>query len=98
MKNMIVVFLFFFIMSFFGQQAFAKADYSDKEEHRYNDPTTVVNRPVNIQGLTGLIITNSAYTQPQGSMVIGLSAMAENSTAPNFSIIQGMATITGGIT
>ncbi len=98
MKNAIAVILFFFIIPITGHQAFALDDYSSSEDIRYNDPTTVVNRPVNIQGLTGLIITNSAYTQPKGSIVIGLSAMAENSKVPDFSIVQGIATLTGGIT
>jgi hypothetical protein len=98
MRIAIAVILFFFIIPITGHQAFALEDYSSSEDIRYNDPTTVVSRPVNIQGLTGLIITNSAYTQPKGRMVIGLSAMAENSKVPDFSIVQGMATLTGGIT
>ncbi len=98
MKNAIAVMLFFFILPVTAHQTFALDYDSNPEDVRYNDPTTVVNRPVNIQGLTGLIITNSAYTQPKGRMVIGLSAMAENSKVPDFSIVQGMATLTGGIT
>jgi hypothetical protein len=98
MKNVIAFVFFFLIIPVSGHQAFSQEDYSNSEEFRYNDPSTVVNRPVNVQGLTGLIITNSAYTQPKGSVVIGLSAMAENSKVPDFSIIQGMATLTGGIT
>lgn len=99
LKNAIAVVLFLLIISVTGHQAFAQSDYdTEQEELRYNNPTTVFNRPVNIQGLTGLIITNSAYTQPKGSMVIGLSTMAENSKVPDYSIVQGMATFTGGIT
>jgi hypothetical protein len=98
MKNAIAVILFFFIITITSHHAFALDDYSNPEDIRFNDPTTVVSRTVNIQGLTGLIITNSAYTQPKGSMAIGLSAMAENSKVPNFSIIQGIVTLTGGIT
>jgi hypothetical protein len=58
----------------------------------------VINRPANLQGLTGLIFTNSAYTQPKGRIVVGLASIGENSSDPNFSIAQGFATITAGIT
>lgn len=81
-----------------GNQAFASAGFSEREYATGDDPSIVVNRPVNIQGLTGLLITNSAYTQSKGGMVIGFSATAENSSKPNFSIIQGIATVTGGVT
>jgi hypothetical protein len=63
-----------------------------------DDASKVINRPANIQGLTGLMFTNSAYTQPKGRIVAGLATIAENSNDPNFSIIQGFATITAGIT
>lgn len=64
---------------------------------RVNDPLGVVNRPVNVQGLTGLVITNSAYTQRKGSIVAGFSAMNEKSSVPDFNVTQGIATITAGI-
>lgn len=83
------------IFLFTPHQAVAWTDLSPDET---NDPSIVVNRPVNVQGLTGLILTNSAYTQPKGGMVVGLSAIAENSAEPDFSLAQGIATITGGIT
>jgi len=90
-----LVFGFFVLIT--GYQAFALARYSEREYGSSDDPSLVVNRPVNVQGLTGLIITNSAYTQPKGRMVIGLSATAENSSKPDLSIIQGIATVTGGV-
>ena len=74
------------------------AAWTDLSQDNADDPSIVVNRPVNVQGLTGLMLTNSAYTQPKGGMVIGLSGLAENSTDPDFSVVQGITTLTGGIT
>jgi hypothetical protein len=97
MKTVIAVVFGLFAILITGHQAFAMTGFRDTEWATNDDPSRVVNRPVNVQGLTGLIITNSAYTQPTGSMVIGLSALAENSAKPDFSIVQGIATITGGV-
>ena len=97
MKTLIAGVLGCFIILLTGPQAFALTAYSDQEYDISDDPSLVVNRPVNAQGLTGLIITNSAYTQRKGNMVIGLSAIAEDSTKPDFSMVQGIATVTGGI-
>lgn len=58
----------------------------------------VINRPPNIQGLTGLMIMNTAFTQKAGKMALGISAMGENSETPNTSIAQGIGTLTIGIT
>ena len=86
------------LLLFTGNQAIAQYSYLDAEQEYRDDPSVVVNRPVNVQGLTGLIITNSAYTQPKGRIVVGLSTIAENSKEPDFSIIQGIATVTAGVT
>lgn len=98
MKTFIAGVFGFFIILIIGYQAFAQTDYSEPDYDIGDDPSLVVNRPVNVQGLTGLIITNSAYTQPKGRMVIGLTVTSENSTEPHFRIAQGIATVTGGIT
>lgn len=58
----------------------------------------VINRPVNTHGLTGLLFTNSAYTQPAGSVTFGLSSFVEDCNLPNYSVVQGAATITVGVT
>lgn len=97
MKTLIAGVFGFFLILITGYQVFALTGSSEQEYDTSDDPSLVVNRPVNVQGLTGLIITNSAYTQRKGSMVIGLSAIAENSAKPNFSIVQGIATVTGGV-
>jgi hypothetical protein len=98
MKTLLALMFGVFSILITGNQAFASAGFSEREYATGDDPSIVVNRPVNIQGLTGLLITNSAYTQSKGGMVIGFSATAENSSKPNFSIIQGIATVTGGVT
>lgn len=58
----------------------------------------VVNRPPNIQGLTGLLFTNSAYTLPAGKVAVGASLLAEYSSRPEFSVIQIPMTLTYGVT
>ena len=85
------------LLTMIGQSA-AGSSYLDYGEVPKDDASTVINRPANIQGLTGLIFTNSAYTQPKGRIVVGLASIGENSSDPNFSIAQGFATITAGIT
>jgi len=67
-------------------------DYSDVSDF------VVMGRPVNIQGLTGLLITNSAYTRAAGEVAIGLSASLEDSSDPNYSIVLGALTATIGLT
>lgn len=83
-----------------SNQAISQYSYSylNPESEYRDDPSVVVNRPANVQGLTGLIITNSAYTQPKGRIVMGLATIAENSKEPNFSIIHGIVTVTAGVT
>jgi hypothetical protein len=86
------------LLLFTGNQAISQDSYLTPEREYRVDPSVVVNRPANVQGLTGLIITNSAYTQPKGRIVVGLATIAENSKEPDFSIIQGIATVTAGVT
>lgn len=82
-----------------GGLALAGDDTFFDEENVYVEhPGIVVNRPVNIQGLTGLAITNSAYTQPKGKFTIGLSGILENSDVPNYSVGEGILTGTYGVT
>jgi len=98
MRTLIAVVLGFFVILITSYQAFSQTSYLEQADTTSDDPTSVVNRPVNVQGLTGLIITNSAYTQRRGSIVVGLSAIAENSSEPNFSMARGIATVTYGVT
>src|SRR3990172_7945294 len=105
MRTLIAIALVFLIMMTGGHCASAIAgdsdyddtlsatrDSDDEDTPAVDDPSLVVNRPVNVQGLTGLVITNSAYTQRKGSVVAGLASFAENSSVPDYSIAQGIAT------
>ena len=57
----------------------------------------MVNRPVNISGLTGLLITTAPYTLPKGMVEVGISAISENSYKPYYGLTEYPATITLGI-
>ena len=48
----------------------------------------VINRPVNVRGLTGFLVTTSPYTMPAGSFEISLGALSEQSNRPDFSLNQ----------
>lgn len=98
MKTAITVMAGCIILMIAVNQVFAQTYFRDGEREYRDDPSVVVNRPANVQGLTGLIITNSAYTQRKGSIVVGLASIAENSKEPNYSIVQGIATVTAGVT
>jgi hypothetical protein len=81
-----------------------KTDTRDKENDLYSreirakEAILVINRPPNIQGLTGLMVTNSAFTRPAGTLAVGGSAMIEDSGKPDYSVIQVPITLTFGIT
>lgn len=65
---------------------------------RWSADGLIVNRPVNMQGLTGLLFTNSAYTQPAGSVTFGLSGLGERNSDLNYTLAQGTGSITVGLT
>lgn len=97
--------LLFFCMSWLlGTNSISLAQTYDKEsdlysrEQRAAEVIQVVNRPPNIQGLTGLMVMNSAFTRPAGSLAIGASVLIEDSNKPDYSIIQTPITLTYGIT
>ncbi len=98
MKALAVVALVFIASLVVCEESYSRDGY-DYDGSRYVDDgeVVVINRPVNIQGLTGLLFTNSAYTQPAGNVTFGLSVLAEDSSVPNFSIVQGGATMTVGL-
>jgi hypothetical protein len=62
------------------------------------DVILVINRSPNIQGLTGLMVTNSAFTRLAGTLAIGGSVIFEDSNKPDYLIIQTPITLTFGIT
>lgn len=58
----------------------------------------MVNRPVNIAGLTGLLFTTMPFTLPTRSVEIGVAVLSEDSTVPKYTITQfPVMTITAGI-
>ena len=67
-------------------------------EIRAEQVVQVINRPPNIQGLTGLMVMDSAFTRPAGTMAVGGSIMFEDSNKPEYRIIQAPITLTFGIT
>ena len=67
-------------------------------ERRAEEVILVINRPPNIQGLTGLMVMNSAFTRPAGTLAVGGSVMFEDSNKPDYRIIQTPITLTFGIT
>lgn len=63
----------------------------------YAEELELLNRPANISGLTGLLITTSPYTLPKGVIEAGVSAISENSYRPYYGLTEFPATVTVGI-
>jgi hypothetical protein len=57
----------------------------------------IVNRPVNIDGLTGIVYTTAPYTVPKNTFEIGISVVSESSITPDYTILQYPLIITRGI-
>jgi hypothetical protein len=57
----------------------------------------IVNRPVNISGLTGLLITTSPYTLTPRTVEIGASILYENSIRPDYTSTEYAISATIGI-
>jgi hypothetical protein len=62
-----------------------------------SEQVVVINRPPSIQGLTGLLVTDSAFTQPAGKLALGVSVLAEHSKTPDYSVYQMPLTFTWGL-
>lgn len=86
MKNLSAV-----LLSFLAGILVSSAGSSHAEE------LDLVNRPVNASGLTGLIVTTAPFTVPDGTFEIGLSAMSETSTVPDYKVGEYPVTFTLGI-
>ncbi len=95
--RIIVVVISAIIIIMFGVLVFTATQAQAAAEEREDDASLVINRPVNVQGLTGLIMINSAYTQAKKTVVVGLSAIGENSKSPDMSYTHGIATIVAGV-
>jgi len=57
----------------------------------------MVNRPVNISGMTGLLATTSPFTLPPKSLEIGIMVLSENSLVPNYTSTEYPMTISMGL-
>lgn len=57
----------------------------------------IINRPVNVSGLTGLLFTTSPYTLPKGSVELGISILNETSDLPKFTITEFPFSVTVGL-
>jgi hypothetical protein len=57
----------------------------------------VVNHPVNLSGLTGLLFTTSPYTIPPGTVETGISILSENSLRPAYTITEYPFSATVGV-
>ena len=92
MRRFSVILALFVVFLASGDQVYAARSMYDY------DPQLMVYHPANIQGLTGLIVTNSAYTLPKGTFTFSLSGVGENSETPDYSLVQGIASLTYGVT
>jgi hypothetical protein len=63
----------------------------------FSEELEIINRPVNISGLTGLFFTTSPYTQAPGTVEVGAAIISENSIKPDFTITEYPASITLGL-
>ena len=57
----------------------------------------LINRPVNISGLTGLLITTSPFTLPPRTFEIGAAVLSENSLIPKYTTTSYPLTISLGL-
>ncbi len=57
----------------------------------------MINRPVNISGLTGLLITTTPFTLQPGTIEIGVMALSENSFIPSYTSTEYPLTASVGI-
>lgn len=57
----------------------------------------IVNRPVNISGMTGLIMTTSPFTLPPRSLEIGIMTLSESSLTPNYTSTEYPLTVSLGL-
>jgi len=74
-RMFIHVLFFFLVLSFPGLDVFA-------------DEIDLINRPINTNGLTGLMFTTAPYTLPTGTVEIGVAVLYESSVKPDYSVME----------
>jgi hypothetical protein len=65
--------------------------------HTCAEELEMINRPVNAQGLTGLLFTTSPYTLPRRTFEIGLSTLSERSFSPEYTVNGYPVTVSYGL-
>jgi hypothetical protein len=76
--------LFFALCLCFAQNTFA-------------EDIEVVNHPVNLSGLTGLLFTTAPYTLNTGTVEVGVAVVSENSIIPDYAILDLPVSISVGL-
>src|SRR3990170_4084241 len=56
----------------------------------------VINRPVNVSGLSGLLVTTLPFSLEPGAVETGIAVFSENSKRPDYTISEYIATISVG--
>ena len=56
----------------------------------------VINRPVNVSGLSGLLVTTVPFSLEPGAVETGIAVFSENSKRPDYTISEYIATISVG--
>jgi hypothetical protein len=57
----------------------------------------MINRPVNTDGMTGLLFTTAPYTEPRRTLEIGAGGITENSHVPDYSVTTYPVLMTYGL-
>jgi len=57
----------------------------------------IVNRPVNLSGLTGLLFTTAPYTLSKGTIEVAAAYLTENSVTPDYSLTELPFSISAGV-
>jgi hypothetical protein len=84
MKKNFLCFFIFALCLCFAQNTFA-------------EDIDVVNHPVSISGLTGLLFTTAPYTLNRGTIEVGTGILSEKSEFPKFTVIEYPVSISAGL-
>jgi hypothetical protein len=66
-------------------------------QNTFAEDIEVVNHPVNLSGLTGLLFTTAPYTLNTGTIEVGVAIISENSTIPDYASIDFPVSISVGL-
>src|SRR5512135_1603956 len=57
----------------------------------------MINRPVNTDGMTGLLFTTAPYTEPRHTLEVGAAAITESSHVPDYTVTTYPVLLTYGL-